>query len=146
MQKLSLLFVSFICFFSCNYLRTNKKNTNIEFRQLINIESFDSAVVNYGKTVDSIDMIYAYDFNPIKDAINSALNSHSKMLWKGSFNVTFKNGTNLKISIYGSFFSESNSIYKVPEKYSKEFDFFISNMIKRHSYELEEKLKSGIKN
>lgn len=61
-------------------------------------------------------------------------------------NVTFKNGTNLKISIYGSFFSESNSIYKVPEKYSKEFDFFISNMIKRHSYELEEKLKSGIKN
>ena len=125
-------------------MRTNKKNTNIEFRQLINIESFDSAVVNYGKSVDSIDMKCTYDFGPIKDAINSAINSREKMLWKGSFNVTFTNGTTLKVSIYGSFFSEANFTYRVPEKYSKEFESFISNMIIKHSNEAEEKLQNGI--
>lgn len=146
MQKLSFLLIFFIIIsFACNYSRTNVKEKNIEFRQIFNIESFDSAVVNYGKSVDNIDMICTYDFSPIKNAINSAINNSEKMLWKGSFYVRFTNGTTLKISIYGGFFSESNSTYRVPEKYSKEFESFISNMIIKHSNELEEKPQNGIK-
>lgn len=126
-----LIAITIINFITCNNIALVNKDSAFEFRQRFSINSFDSAVVDYGSAGDSTNFITLFDFSPIEKAINSAVSTENNMIWKGSFHVKFKNNIVLKISYYGCFFLEcsTGTVFIVSENYASEFKKFNKNMM-----------------
>lgn len=116
---------------NCSHQSITKKNNPVVFRQLFAVKSFDSAIVNFGEIGDTTTgFVTNYDFSPIGEAINSATGHRDDMLWKGSFWMILKKDIVLKVSYYGSFFSERSTglVFIVPNEYSEKFKYFVKDM------------------